>query len=624
MVPDNDVSQDKREGVPMFDQVDPKSWKHKMLLYLMRKQRAHIGLQARPTIANGPANTIQARTLHFTKLLSDWWIAQDKGLSYTMMACEDDPDADTVAKTYFALKTDANPPEDALLTELMDALETRFLGDQQVRVESLQGQYNSFGIESSVEKVPAAIDRFKLIIQKLTQLGAAPTDGSKIEKLKSSLKTQKRFETLSVILAMKPTGTTFEELCEACKAYDRAIMDLPSHSVNSLSTGKKKYTPEEKHAYAKKMAKDRQQKFKARRQQKDDNGGKSKVKNKNSHIECHNCGIMGHYKNQCPHQEQEEQEEHHQKAGKKRTQYERDSNSPRIKYEKKKQKSIKNLRTGSAGKALDWSRRGVMDEDDEAKDGYESNMISAGGAESDSEDDMPSMVRDDSDSDNDDDDPTPIRMSMTRNHQGNLPVRNGYYQFPLYQETPLDRRTRIFNEEQRARDDVAASESSTMVNGSTPDDPDGDSKMSSEDKSDSEDDVQSIFMTIAAASTAAKETIYLDSCASKGLLIVRDSNVLDDMDSTIGVINLTKKGSSMTTQGSGSKGSWTGITVCKDSVKNICAVDRLKTAGYGLVQLEEDHIVDLQTRESVLKCMHKNGMPYVLLSDLLSLPDNSC
>jgi hypothetical protein len=63
--------------------------------------------------------------LQWSKLLNDWWIAQDKGLSYGMVACEDDPDADTVAKTYFALKSDANLPEPALLTELIDALETR-------------------------------------------------------------------------------------------------------------------------------------------------------------------------------------------------------------------------------------------------------------------------------------------------------------------------------------------------------------------------------------------------------------------------------------------------------------------------------------------------------------------
>jgi hypothetical protein len=62
-------------------------------------------------------------------------------------------------------KSDANPPEPALLTELIDALETRFLGDQQVRVETLQGQYNSFAIESSTEEAPAVMDRFKLIMQ---------------------------------------------------------------------------------------------------------------------------------------------------------------------------------------------------------------------------------------------------------------------------------------------------------------------------------------------------------------------------------------------------------------------------------------------------------------------------
>jgi hypothetical protein len=78
-----------------------------------------------------------------------------------MISCEDDPDADTVAKTYFASKAEANPPEPALLTELVDALEARFLGDQQARVEALLGQYNSFAVENSTEKVPAVIKQIQ-------------------------------------------------------------------------------------------------------------------------------------------------------------------------------------------------------------------------------------------------------------------------------------------------------------------------------------------------------------------------------------------------------------------------------------------------------------------------------
>jgi hypothetical protein len=141
-----------RGGVPMFDQVDPKSWRHSLLVFLMRKERAHIGFQPMPVLAPLPANTIVARTLVWRKDVSDWWIAQDKGVSFTMISCEDDPDADTVAKTYFASKAEANPPEPALLTELVAALEARFLGDQQTRVEALLGQYNAFAVENATEK----------------------------------------------------------------------------------------------------------------------------------------------------------------------------------------------------------------------------------------------------------------------------------------------------------------------------------------------------------------------------------------------------------------------------------------------------------------------------------------
>jgi hypothetical protein len=120
------------------------------------------------------------------------------------------------------------------------------------------------------------------------------------------------------------------------------------------------------------------------------------------------------------------------------------------------------------------------------------------------------------------------------------------------------------------------------------------------------------------------QRIYVDSCASKGLCIVKDAGVLDKVTKHHTTqINLTKKGASMTTQGEGCIGTWDGITICEDSQKNIIAVDRLKQAGYGLVQLRDDHIVDLDTQEELIKCGQNKGMPYVMMHDLFALNDKS-
>ena len=40
-----------RGGVPMFDKVDPRSWRQNFVIFLMRKERAHIGFQSMPVLA---------------------------------------------------------------------------------------------------------------------------------------------------------------------------------------------------------------------------------------------------------------------------------------------------------------------------------------------------------------------------------------------------------------------------------------------------------------------------------------------------------------------------------------------------------------------------------------------
>jgi hypothetical protein len=608
MVSDTDKTV-KREGVPMFDQVDPGTWEKKFVIFLMRKDRAHTGGHAMPVLQPGGAQTLPARTLAVRHELKDWWKAQDSFYSWIMVACEDDPDALIVANTYHNLRADAVPAEQPLATELMTALRLRFLGDTQVRLEEVQGEYSTFSRESDT-KVTVTVDRLKMIIQKLTQLNHAPTPASMIEKLKSTVKV-KSLETLSVILAMKSANTTFEEYCDACKSYDRAILEIPNHSVNMVK--KQTYTAEEKVAYAKKKAKERQKHKKT-------SDVRKKEKKDLSHIDCRNCGKYGHYQNQCPDGDRKQ----------KRSRYERADDSPRVTFKQEKRtRSISALRK-SKSKGLDWSRRGVMDEDEmkeEEEDGFESNMIGAldsddddedtptakrdalgtrnkrrrnrgkhkksrevsaapqvsQGQEEDSDSSMPSLIDDDSSDDESSAMSDPI-------------------QYPIQLRLWQSRLERICAE--------ISAEAMEMI------DSDG-------ERGDGDDSNPEILMSIKSP-TKSGEKIYLDSCASKGLLIIKNANQLDEMDYTSGAINLTKKGASMTTQGIGCKGSWKGITVCEESVKNICAVDRLKRAGYGLVQLAEDQIVDLETQESVLICQNNNGMPWVYLSDLLALPDRSC
>jgi hypothetical protein len=86
----------------------------------------------------------------------------------------------------------------------------------------------------------------------LSQYEHPPTEASKVEKLKSSLKL-KKFEILN--LSLQPPNTTFIALCKMCKNYDKAMFKEPSHLVNSFEKGKGRskpqYAAEQKKAYAK-------------------------------------------------------------------------------------------------------------------------------------------------------------------------------------------------------------------------------------------------------------------------------------------------------------------------------------------------------------------------------------
>lgn len=176
----------------------------------------------------------------------------------------------------------------------------------------------------------------------------------------------------------------------------------------------------------------------------------------------------------------------------------------------------------------------------------------------------------------------------------------------------------VLVDDDEKNDDSDDGDESNMIGGDDSDDGDD------SDGGDVEYEAGVQINSITTTTNNASQRIYVDSCASRGLCIVKDAGVLDRVTKYQNtIINTTKKGATMTTQGEGCIGTWADITICEDSQKNIISVDRLKAAGYGLVQLRDDHVVDLDTLEELIKCAHNKGMPYVMIHDLFALVDKS-
>jgi hypothetical protein len=121
------------------------------------------------------------------------------------------------------------------------------------------------------------------------------------------------------------------------------------------------------------------------------------------------------------------------------------------------------------------------------------------------------------------------------------------------------------------------------------------------------------------------ELAFIDSCASENLFIVIDESNLENFRIVGGSIQLTKKGSELQSDGVGSKGDWSNITVSHDSIKNIVSAGKLRKHGYGLSLMKKPSIVNLETKETMIACDYKltNGMPCCSLFDLFNLPDLS-
>ena len=118
------------------------------------------------------------------------------------------------------------------------------------------------------------------------------------------------------------------------------------------------------------------------------------------------------------------------------------------------------------------------------------------------------------------------------------------------------------------------------------------------------------------------EVVFLDSCASKSIFIVKDANVMERVEPIRSSIQTTRADVQLECVGEGTFQHWTDVRVCPGSVKNIVSGGLLRAKGYGLMLLLEPQIVRLSDQSVVLPAKYaQNGMPYVLLWDLLNLPD---
>lgn len=121
-----------------------------------------------------------------------------------------------------------------------------------------------------------------------------------------------------------------------------------------------------------------------------------------------------------------------------------------------------------------------------------------------------------------------------------------------------------------------------------------------------------------------EEVVFLDSCASKALFILRDQSCLERFQHQVNYIKTTKEGETVETQGEGSHGDFNGVRVCNGAVKNLIGARYLRRMGYGLLLLAVPKIVVLSSLEVVIVAQyHEDGMLYVSLAELLELPDIS-
>ena len=176
-------------GFPKYDEADPEGSRFRIEIALTKhKERPHLSLLPAPV--NPGARAAQDLRDAFAQKMEIYSRQEEVAYALILESTYSCPSAMEVAMLYHKSQGQAVPPKSRSGKELLDILDARFSGERDSLLEECIGKYNSWKV-SDDEKLMAAVDRLKTLIQRLNSLGNVVSEESKVERIKEGLKSAK-------------------------------------------------------------------------------------------------------------------------------------------------------------------------------------------------------------------------------------------------------------------------------------------------------------------------------------------------------------------------------------------------------------------------------------------------
>ena len=129
MVADSKTEKKDMKDLPMFDSTNVVNWSKRLRMWLMRRNRNHLGLDERPEPP--PPGTTAAVRLEFKHDVAAWLERKDTCVSSIYEAVQSVPEALEIVEQYMVEKEillAGDPNKKVLASELVERLMGRFRG----------------------------------------------------------------------------------------------------------------------------------------------------------------------------------------------------------------------------------------------------------------------------------------------------------------------------------------------------------------------------------------------------------------------------------------------------------------------------------------------------------------